>query len=394
MDKDYYKILGVPRDASAEDLKKAYRTLSKRWHPDMQQGKTDSEKTEAEERFKEINEAYSVLGDQEKRAMYDRFGSAEGMGVGSGGFDPMSFFRDHFADAFGGFGFGFGPSGGNRHRGPDSDSPKDGRNVKLSMHLSFEECLYGVNREFDVGIRETCQHCRGTGSDDGKFHDCPSCGGSGMITQALTSNFIQSTTCHVCGGTGRLPSKECHVCGGNKTVDVKHHIKIDVPMGVGNGDMLRVVGEGEHGINGGRNGDMFLVVTSDDGKVFKFGDCDCLHVDVIVPFFDFVPGKNVDVRTPWGTESVEIPKKPNPDGTYRNHVRGHGVRRKDRNGNVSAGDLLIDFIPEVPVDLDDSQVELMRKLSESLGQKNFPRNEKLNTEMDEFEERASKFRKN
>lgn len=393
MDKDYYSILGVSRDASNEDLKRAYRSLSKRYHPDLQQGKSDSEKKDAENKFKEINEAYSVLGDQEKRQNYDRFGTADvgGRRFGSGGFDPMEFFRSQFGSHFGGFDFGFGDDFDIHPRRDDPNAPKDGKDVKISMEISFEEALYGVTRDFDIKFRERCDHCKGTGSDDGKTNDCPMCGGRGMVSRQIAPNFIQSTTCPKCHGEGKFASTPCHKCHGERTVPVNHHINVRIPMGVDNGDVLRVPGEGEHGINGGSSGDLYIALRVEENKLFqRMGNN--LQTVIYVPAIEIGLKNNIDVHTPWGVKTVRIPSEQYPNGTYAAKIPECGVRAKI-HGVESRGDLHVIIVPETIKNPTDRQLSLMRELLGTITDNNLklkPHNDKA---IEEFERKSSRFKK-
>jgi molecular chaperone DnaJ len=369
MSKDYYSILGVEKSASEDELKKAYRSLSKKYHPDLQQGKSDSDKKEAEEKFKEINEAYSILGDPEKRKQYDTFGTAEpgGAGFGPGGFDPMDFFRSHFGSAFGDFGFGFGGRRTNSRRKSDPNAPKDGKDVEIGLEISFEEAIFGTTREFDIKFPERCQHCKGTGSDDGKEKPCDICGGTGMITQRIMANFVQSTTCPRCRGNGSLPSTPCHVCGGSGSASVSHHINIHVPCGVDTGSRLRVPEEGEHGINGGRNGDLYISLSVSQSELFDRTGND-LHVNVFIPSVGVGILETVDVPTPYGKKTIKIPKKIDPDGVFRAKIPNCGVKKKALGEFF--GSMYVNIIPEPLENLKDSQKKLCKKLLDSIDSSN------------------------
>ena len=398
MEKDYYKILGVEKTATDDELKKAYRSLSKKYHPDLQQGKSESEKKHAEEMFKDINEAYSVLGDKDKRHKYDTYGAADmsGAGFGPGGFDPMSFFRNHFSDAFGDFGFefGFGGSRGGGFRRPRNspDAPKDGRDIKISLDIPFEEALFGVTRSFDIKFDERCQSCNGTGSKNGEMDTCPECGGTGMVTIQLMSNFIQSSTCPRCHGTGSIPKSTCDVCHGMKTSKVEHHIHIHIPAGVDSGATLRVPGEGEHGTKGGRNGDLYISLSVGESELFKRSKLD-LFTRVYVPAFDFFTKDSVSVATPWGKQDVKIPTSQGEDGSFMVKLSGYGVRRKSHTGGEVSGDLYVFIIPEIPGKLTEQQKKLAKKLSDSFSGKGAGKLSKRISDLSaEFEKTAAKLK--
>jgi len=377
MEKDYYSILGVERTASEDDIKKAYRSLSKRYHPDLQQGKSDEEKKASEEKFKEINEAYSVLGDKEKRQQYDTFGSAETRGgFGPGGIDPMEFFRQAHASHFGSFGdfgdFGFGFGGGMHRNRPDPNAPKDGRDIAFDMEVSFNEAVFGATREFDVTIEEKCSHCHGTGGDDAETITCPECGGTGMATRRFSggfgSNGILQTACPKCGATGQIPKTTCHVCNGNKTEQVKHHIKITIPRGISTNEHLRVPGEGEHGVNGGNNGDLYIIVHVAESELFKRNG-DNLYTDAYIPAVGVGILDKIEVATPYGTKKIRLPKTFGADGKHVAHLAGCGIRRETPNGEVK-GDLYITISTEPIANLTDEQKKLCKQLLDSLTESN------------------------
>ena len=393
MQKDYYSILGVGKNATDDELKSAYRSLSKRYHPDLQQGKSESEKKEAEEKFKEINEAYSILGDKDKRKNYDNFGTADfnGGGFGSGGFDPMSFFRSHFGADFGNFGFGFGHGGGMHRKQDNPNAPKDGRDVEISLEISFEEALYGVNREFDIKFGDTCDHCNGTGSEDGKLDDCPTCGGSGMVSHRIAANFFQSTTCPKCHGSGSFAKTPCHKCNGSKICSTNHHINMRIPAGVDRGEILRVPHEGCRGINGGNNGDLYISLRVRDSKLFARSG-EHLATTVYVPSVSIGIVDTVDVPTPWGTKKIKIPNTQSKNGVYEVKISGYGIRSKERGQDV-AGDLFVSIVPETIVNTTPEQKSLIEKLVKTITDNNLKLSSNHKKIVDEFNTNASKFKK-
>jgi molecular chaperone DnaJ len=208
MNKNFYDILGVKKTATDDELKQAYRKLSKKYHPDLQHGKSDAEKKEIENKFKEINEAYSVLGDSEKRHQYDNFGTTDFSG-GAGGFNPHEFFRGHFP---GGFGFGFGDdfsfSFGQSRNYNDPNYPQNGENIYVKFEISFEESIFGTTKKFNVKKTVPCEKCDGTGAKDKKFKTCPKCNGRGVLTHRH-GNFMSQTTCPECMGRGKFPENKC-----------------------------------------------------------------------------------------------------------------------------------------------------------------------------------------
>lgn len=368
MSKNYYEILGVSKTASEDELKKAYRTLSKKYHPDLQQGRSDSEKKSAEEKFKEINEAYSVLGDKEKRQKYDTFGTSDMSGSGPGGFDPMSFFRRHFGSNFGGFEFGFGDGGSKRRSKRDPNAPRDGRDVEIGLEITFEESIFGTNRKFDIKFNEVCSHCNGTCSDDGSVVECDMCGGSGEYSQQIGSMSFMRTTCPKCHGSGSFPKNQCHVCNGSGVSPVNHHINILIPSGIDSGERLRIPGEGEHGINGGHSGDLYITVSVGDCELFKRSG-ENLATLVYMPSIAVGIQKDIEVSTPYGTKKIKIPSKLDSDGVFRTKISGCGVKRKYK-GREIVGDLYVTIVPEPITSLSDEQKKLAKKLLDSLNGSN------------------------
>lgn len=389
MAKDYYKSLGVERTASADEIKKSYRTLSKRYHPDLQNGKSDEEKKTAEEKFKEINEAYSVLSDPDKKRNYDQTGSADNIphGFGGGGFDPMSFFRKHFHSAFGDFDFGFGPGGGMGSRNYNPDAPRRGKDVSIELEISFEEAIYGVNKKFDIQFTELCHSCNGTGADNNETIPCPRCGGTGRITRQFGGSGTLQTICSHCEATGRIPKNVCHVCHGTKTETVKHNINIIIPPGVDNGDTLKVGGEGEHGINGGQNGDLYISMRVTGNSIYKRAG-NHLQTIFYVPSTSIGITDKINVHTPWGYVKVDIPKKCEADGTLLVKIPGYGIRKK----NVS-GDLYVQVIPEPIANLTNEQKKLLKKLNETIEMSNTPLRQKLDMDVRKFNDNAMAFKK-
>lgn len=367
MSKNYYEVLGVPKTATEDELKKAYRTLSKKYHPDLQQGKSDAEKKAAEEKFKDINEAYSVLGDKDKRQKYDTFGTAEvngGSGFGAGGFNPMEFFRRHFGSHFGDFDFGWDTDDSDAPRRTDYSAPKDGRNVEIGLEISFEEALYGSTREFDIKFRETCHHCKGSLSDNGQVSTCKACNGTGIRTIHHGMNFFQSTTCPECGGSGTIPEKMCHVCGGSGEEEISHHINIKIPRGVDTGERLRVPGEGEHGLNGGKNGDLYITVKVMEHPLF-FRSRQNLSTLVYIPAIAVGVMDEIEVATPWGKKTIKIPDRLQNDGTFVVKMTGYGMKCTKRGMDLT-GDLFVKIVPDPMINLTDKQKKLARKLLESI----------------------------
>lgn len=384
--KDYYSILGVDRKASKDEITRAYRKAAMRYHPDRQQGKSDAEKKEAEERFKECSEAASVLTDDEKRARYDRFGSDgfNNSGSGGNGFDPFDYFRKMhagfgmggFDDMFGG-GFGFGDFGfGNReaNRGRrDPDAPVDGRDFQVVVHIDFAMSLYGGTSEISVNVDNSCNECFGTGAKGGEMKPCHVCGGSGM-EMARSGIMVSMSTCRNCRGTGSEPSEKCPRCNGTGSSIRK--IRVVVPRGIETGTPLSVSGEGCKGRNGGKNGNLIVVLDVVESNLYKRHGMDLSTVLPISPLTASVGG-TVEVETPWGKEAVSIP--PGSKNGDRIRIKGHGVRKDD-----SSGDLIVVFVLSPLVGLSKEQEEKLKTLAESLSDKNVASLVEMNKEKIEF----------
>jgi molecular chaperone DnaJ len=350
-ERDYYEILGVPRSASADDLKSAFRNLARQYHPDV------NKSADAEERFKEINEAYAVLSDPEKRTAYDRFGHA-GVRGPSGAPDFNVDFSD-FADIFGDF-FGFG-----RSSRQSRNVPRRGADLQYRLNLTFEESIFGAEKEIEITRDETCTTCNGTGAEPGTSPvRCTTCGGRGEVRQArqtILGSMVQVTTCPTCNGTGETISTPCHTCGGHGLVRRTRKKIVTVPAGVDNGNQIRLAGEGQPGTNGGPNGNLYLVIQVQPHKYFHRREDDIL-MDLSVNIAQAVLGADVDVPTVDGSEKLKIPAGIQPGKVLRLHNKGvphlHGSGR---------GDQLVMVNVEIPRHLTAEQHKLFEQLAKSLG---------------------------
>lgn len=373
--RDYYEVLGVSKNATQDELKKAFRRLSLNYHPDRQVGKSDSEKKEAEEKFKEVNEAYSVLSDKDKRAQYDQFGfdGPHGFANGPGaGFDPFSFFKSHFG-GMGGFGSMFGdddgPFGFSQHHchqaEPDFDSPEDGRDIEINVEIPFKEILHDTTKEFDFQGDEPCPTCNGRGIKLGlKPITCSRCGGSGRVVQTQRNGFMMSQTispCPECHGQGVIVDV-CTACSGARRVSKKKHVKVKIPAGISNGQRLRIRDQGECGIKGGRNGDMYMRMfikepenVTRDGNNLKI----TLPLDPLVATF----GGVVEVQTPWKLEKVKIPAGTTSGKVFR--LNGQGI--KSQRG---VGDFLIQVALEPLQNLSEDQKKKLEEVKSQLNTSN------------------------
>lgn len=385
MTKNPYEVLGVDKNASDSEIRKAFLKLSKKYHPDMQVGKTDAEKKESEEKFKEINEANEILSDKEKRRRYDTFGSVDGQpGFGGGGIDPAEFFRQMhpgFGD-FGDFGFDMGCNKGRTHNSPDD--PKDGHNAHCTLNISFEDSIFGAEKEFSFSIEDPCPDCNGTGAEGGKPIECPECHGTGMFAMRRGMMFIQQT-CHRCGGSGFVAEKECHSCHGSGRVSNKRNMSIRVPMGIASGMRLRVAGEGEKGINGGKNGNVYLTINVSDSQMFE-REGNNLYTVSHISQLDAILGGKVDVQTPWGVANINIPRGVANGTLFKLH--NQGVRDEHGNG----GDLYVKIEVDTLENMTDTQEKLVKKLKKSISDSNFPKVAAQKKNNEEFEKRAKNLR--
>jgi len=360
--RDYYEVLGLQKGAGESDIKKAYRSLAKKYHPDMNPGDAT-----AEQKFKEINEAYEVLSDADKKAKYDQYGHAAfdpasgGFGGGGfGGFDGFDF-GDIFSSFFGG---GFGGGGGSRR-----NAPTQGDDVGVRVTLTFEEAVFGVKKEVSYQKVQKCADCNGTGAHEGKgIKTCSKCGGSGQmrVTQRSPLGMIQTTrACDECGGTGKIIETPCKSCRGNGYTKVTKKLEVSIPAGVDNGSRIALRGQGNDGRNGGPAGDLVLVVNVKPHKIFE-RDGRNVYCEVPISFAEAVLGAEIKIPTLDGEESYTIPEGTQTDTTFT--LRGRGI--PDVNNPNRKGDLMVTVTVEVPKNLSSEQKDLLRQFSESLGEKN------------------------
>ena len=370
MSKDYYDILGVSRTATEDEIKKAFRKISKENHPDMQVGKSDAEKKAAEARFKEASEAYDTLSSKEKREKYDMMGSG-GQSSGFGNFRDQDDIFSHFTSHFGGFGgmpgFGGDPFGAHTREAPDPNGPEDGADVQIMLDVTFKESLFGVVKEFDINVEDMCHTCNGTGTADGKgFAKCPHCNGTGMIHQSHGSMFIQST-CPYCRGQGYSNSNPCPTCYGSKRNPKRKHVSIKIPAGVYDGAKLRVAGAGQSGIKGGRNGDLYCILRVQNSDLFKRQGPDLFTTLYVSPITASIGG-DAEVYTPYGTIKIKIPAGTVSGKQLR--VPGKGVKAVERTG-----DLYLDVEIEPLVNLTKEQKDLLKAFNATVTAKNLQKSE-------------------
>lgn len=360
--RDYYEVLGVSKTATDDELKKAYRKLAKQYHPDLHPGDK-----EAEAKFKEINEAYEILSDADKRAKYDQYGFAAfdpnsgfgGFDGGFGGFDDLGdILGSIFGGGFGGFGSGFG--GGQRR----NNGPRKGENVRVNLTLDFEEAVFGCKKEIPVNMVETCPDCKGTGCAEGTHPEtCPDCGGRGTVvrTQRTAMGMMQSTSqCPRCNGRGQVIHTPCPTCKGNGRIRKKKTVSVNIPAGIDNGQTVSLRGLGNEGVNGGAPGDLLVTVTVRAHALFE-RDGSSILLDLPISYAQAVLGAEVTVPTLTGKVKLTIPEGTDTGTTFR--LKGKGVPFLRGNGS---GDQFVTVNIETPKKLNDTQKEALRKFAESM----------------------------
>jgi len=348
---DYYETLGVGRNATPEELKAAFRNLARKYHPDVNKA------PDAEEKFKEINEAYAVLSDPEKRATYDRYG-VEGL-RGMGGMPNVSVdFSDLFEELF-----GFGGFGGSRTR--RRNAPRRGADLQYTVQLAFEEAVFGVDKEIEITRDEICSACRGTGAEPGTSSTrCTTCGGRGEVRQqrqTFLGSMVQVITCPTCNGTGEVITTPCRTCRGRGQERKTVRKVVSIPAGVDNGTQIRLAGEGQPGENGGPNGNLFLELAVKPHAYFHRRDNNIM-LNLSVNISQAALGAEVEVPTLDGKSKLTIPAGTQPGKVIT--LKGKGVPRLRGNGR---GDELVMIEVEVPTRLSAEQRRLFEELAHTLG---------------------------
>ena len=358
--RDYYEVLGVQKDASADDIKKAYRKLAKENHPDLHPGDKA-----AEERFKEINEAYEILSDADKRAKYDQYGHAAfdpnaGYGAGFDGFSGFGDLGDIFGDLFSGFGFG----GSTRTRNPNA--PRQGDNLRASVNISFEEAAFGCQKEVTVGRVETCPDCGGNGCAPGTTPEvCPDCKGSGQVRTTQRTPFGMTQTmsaCSKCRGTGKIIHQPCKTCRGAGSIRKQQKIKVTIPAGIDDEQTISLRGQGNAGVNGGSAGDLLVTVIMRPHARFE-RDGTSVLLDQEISYAQATLGAEVEVPTLDGPVKLTIPEGTQPGSVFR--LRGKGIPYLRGSGR---GDQFVTVRLGVPKNLSSSQKELLRQFAASMGE--------------------------
>jgi len=354
MPRDYYEILGVPKGASDSEIKSAFRQLARKYHPDV------SQEADAEERFKEMNEAYAVLSDPEKRAAYDRFGHAGVQGAGGVPDWTTMDFSDILGDLFG---FGFGGFG--RTSARSRNAPRRGQDLQYRVHLDFTEAVFGADKEIEISRDETCETCKGSGSKPGTSSSrCSTCSGQGEVRQSrqtILGSMVQVTTCPACGGKGEVIVNPCSTCSGRGQERKTRKKVVTIPAGVDTGTQIRLTAEGQPGANGGPPGNLYLVIQVQAHKYFRRRENDIL-LDLNVNIAQATLGDEVKVPTVDGDAMLTIPAGTQPGKIIR--MRNKGVPHLRNN---TCGDQLVVINVAIPKSLSDEQRQLIEQLAESLG---------------------------
>ncbi len=357
--RDFYDVLGVSKSASAKEIKSAFKKLAKKYHPDI------SKEENAEEKFKEIQEAYAVLSDENKKAQYDQFGHAAfdqmGGGAGFDGFD----FSDIFSDIFGG-GFSSGFSGFGNSSRQDPNGPRPGRDMEISVTLTFKEAIFGVEKEYSIKREQDCKTCNGTGAKDkNDVNICSTCNGQGTVRQqqrTILGMAVSEVVCPTCHGKGKEIKNPCSNCKGKARAIYKEDIKIKIPAGADNGSYLKVSSKGEGGYNGGRDGDLFLYINVKEDEFFKRDDLD-IHISIPISYSQAVLGDSIDIPTIHGEVSLKI--SPGTQSGSMLKLKNQGV--KVANSNMfgkSIGDQIVKVNVVVPTSVNSKEKDLLKKLSE------------------------------
>ncbi|ALJ31771.1 Chaperone protein DnaJ [Apilactobacillus kunkeei] len=366
-DKDYYSILGISKDASQDDIKHAYRRMSKKYHPDI------NKEPGAEKKFKEINEAYEVLSDEQKRRNYDQFGSADGpaggFGGGAGGFGGgaggfSGFGGGGFDDIFSQF-FGGGARGAQR----DPNAPVKGRDLQYQMTINFEDAVFGKKTTIRYDREAKCDTCDGSGAKPGTHPEtCHQCNGSGYVTSVQNTPLGQMQTqhpCPTCGGTGKEIKDKCPKCGGSGHMHESHKVEVNIPAGVDDGQQMRLQGQGEAGENGGPYGDLFIVFRVKPSRDFERDGSD-LHYSQNISFTQATLGSTIKVKTVYGDVEMKVPAGTQSNTTFR--LRGKGMPKINSS---SKGDELVTVKIVTPKSLNKQQKQALKAFAEASGEEEY-----------------------
>ena len=352
---DYYEILEITREATDQEIKKSYRRLAVKYHPDKNPGNA-----EAEEKFKQISQAYSVLSDPQKRQMYDQYGEeafTHGGGGGGGGFDPFDLFREAFGGGGGGGGIFDSFFGGGRR---DPNAPADGSDLRYDLEIEFEEAVFGSDRKIEFSRLAECSDCHGSGCEDGTSKkSCPRCHGRGQVSMSQ-GFFSISQECPSCHGAGQIAEKPCKKCRGQGLQQVKRTVTLHIPPGVDTGTRIRVSGEGEPGVRGGSNDDLYVIMHVREHNIFKRNGS-TVFCEVPIDFTTAALGGEIEIPTVTGKASLKIPAGTQTGDKFL--VRGKGMPSLRGGGR---GDQQIQVFVEVPRNLSADQKEALRNFDKLL----------------------------
>ncbi len=351
--RDYYEVLGVTRSASADDIKNAFRNLARKYHPDV--NKAD----DAEEKFKEINEAYGVLSDPDKRAAYDRYGF---QGVNTNGMPDYS--TMDLSDLFDLFGLGgFGGFGGSSRR--SRNAPRRGADLSTRLKLTFEEAVFGTEKEIDITRNEKCSVCSGSGAEPGsRPTTCQTCKGAGevrQVQQTFLGQMVQVVTCPTCGGRGEMIEKPCPNCRGTGLERKTTRKKVNIPAGIDNGNQVRMIGEGQPGANGGPNGNFYIEIEVAPHSYFRRNGNDIL-LDIDINMAQASLGDEITIPTLDGDVKLRIPPGTQPGRVFRLKEKGVPILQRTERGNQ-----MVTVNVQIPTSLTDQQEELLKTLGKTMG---------------------------
>jgi len=349
--RDYYEVLGVSKGASKDEIKKAYRKLSKQYHPDI------NKEAGADEKFKEIAEAYEILSDDQKKAHYDQFGHTDpNQSFGGGGFEGFGGFEDIFSTFFGG--------GGSRRRDPNA--PRQGSDLQYTMTLSFEDAVFGKETEIEIPREENCETCNGSGAKPGtKAETCGHCHGSGQLNVEQNTPFgkiVNRRVCHYCSGTGKQIKNKCSTCGGTGKVKKRRKIAVKIPAGIDDGQQIRVAGQGEPGMNGGPQGDLYVVFHVRSHEFFE-RDGDDVYCEMPITFVQAALGDEVEVPTLYGKIKLKVPAGTQTGTKFR--LKDKGIQNVRGYGK---GDQHIIVRIVTPTKLTEKQKQMLQDFAEISGQ--------------------------
>lgn len=349
--KDYYEILGVSQDATDEELKKAYRKLAIKYHPDRNQGNKD-----AEEKFKEINEAYSILSDPTKRAQYDQFGTID-ENISGSNFGYSSAFNDIFENISSMFGDIFGDNDFTEQR---QNRPQKGEDIRINLTIDFKEAVFGAEKEIQIKKKKICPRCEGTGAEKNGIITCPYCKGTGEVS--YSQGFLSvRRVCPKCGGSGKIITEKCRECGGTGYVYDNEKLKVKIMQGIDSNNIIRVTGHGNPGLNGGPNGDLYIYINVKEHEFFKRKDKD-IYVQIPISIVQATLGTTIKIPTIWGEHELYI-----PPGTQNGTV--FSIKHKGVELSASRGNQIVEIKVEIPKKLNQKQKELLIEFAKESGEK-------------------------